>query len=100
MQNADHGPACPLCGTGEDSQAHYAYRLAQLEDRTLTAESELDDVEKAMGVDAVRFMYPPDGGDPTLAEMVGNMRQQLDAAEAALAKMVGGAGFEPATPSV
>lgn len=42
-------------------------------------------VESAMGKDAVRFMFPPDGGDPTLAEMVANMRQQLDAAEAQLA---------------
>jgi hypothetical protein len=33
-------------------------------------------------------MFPPDGGDPTLAEMVGNMRQQLDAAETNLASAI------------
>jgi chromosome segregation ATPase len=48
--------------------------------------AQLAAVESAMGRGAERFMFPPDGGDPTLAEMVGNMRQQLDAAEAALAK--------------
>lgn len=50
-----------------------------------TLRAELADVEKAMGANAVRFMDPPDGGDPTLAEMVANMRLQLDAAEAELA---------------
>lgn len=47
-------------------------------------EMERDAIYAAMG-DAVRFMDPPDGGDPTLAEMVGNMRRQLDAAEARVA---------------
>lgn len=44
------------------------------------AEAELDAVAAALP--GVRFMDPPDGGSPTLAEQVARMRSALAAAEA------------------
>lgn len=66
-------------GVANDAREAHAACAAAL---IASAEGEIEAIEKALGADAVRFMLSPDGGDPTLAEMVANMRQQLDAAEA------------------
>jgi len=56
-------------------------RFDKLSAEVAAKDAETEAVSAAMG-NSVRFMDPPDGGDPTQAEMVANMRRQLDAAEA------------------
>lgn len=43
-----------------------------------------DEAFTAFGTDGTRCMTPPDGGDPTLAEMIGALRDHLHKAEATL----------------
>lgn len=73
---------------GMQARADMYRRAATLiESQRATIERDRAAVFDAMG-DAVRFMDPPDGGDPTQAEMVANMRRQLEAAEARVTALV------------
>jgi hypothetical protein len=56
--------------------------VAKLRGRADSAEDarRLEDVAHAIGT--TRFMDPPDGGDPSLAEQVSRMHTALDKAEA------------------
>lgn len=67
----------------EYTKVERAARIAA-ETRADKAEGIEREAYTALGPDC-RFMDPPDGGSPTLAEQIGNMRRQLEAAEAKLA---------------